>query len=477
MRSWPGCSNRWRCRAERGQPRDNRETKDSKFFLMSFVPAQRLLWLVLCVALIGVGAGPMPELQGIWLLTLGGTLLAALADVALSLSRAQPPAVIVPTVARFMRDRESVIVVTFANPSRQARRVRFALGLPAAFFSPLEDVLIDLPAGAEWAQVGWRCTPRRRGRFADVLACMENGSVLGLWQVRVRTTVKCELRVHPNLLAERKNIAALFLARGGPGARVQRTLGRGREFEKLREYLPGDGYDEIHWKATAKRGRPVTKVFQAERTQEIYVVIDASRLSARPVAHGGVEQTVLERYVTAALVLLIAAERQGDKFGLVAYDDRVRVLVRAGSGAAHYAACREAVLALRPSEATPDMAEIVRHLRAQLRRRALIFFLTDLTDPVLAEDFLKHAPLLARQHLLLVGQMRAPEVAPLFSGAEAVTNEDIYRRLAGHTRWAESHVLAQKLKPLGISAALLENEMMSAQLVEHYMQVKRRQAL
>ena len=444
---------------------------------MSFVPARRLLWLVFYVALIGMAAGPMPELRGIWLLTLGGTLLAALADVAMSLSRAQPPSASVPVIVRFMRDRESSIAVTFANPSKRATRVRFALGLPGAFTSPVEDVLVDLPVGAERARVEWRCTPRQRGCFADVLACVENGSTLGLWQVRARSVVKCELRVHPNLLAERKNIAALFLARGGPGARVQRTLGRGREFEKLREYLPGDGYDEIHWKATAKRGRPVTKIFQAERTQEIYVVIDASRLSARPVVHGGVEQTVLERYVTAALVLLIAAERQGDKFGLVAHDDRVRVFVRAGSGAAHYAACREAVLALRPSEATPDMAEIVRHLRAQIRRRALLFFLTDLTDPVLAEDFSKHARLLARQHLLLVGQMRAPEVAPFFSGTEAVTNDELYRRLAGHTRWAESHVLAQKLKPLGISAVLLENEMMSAQLVGHYMQVKRRQAL
>ena len=58
------------------------------------------------------------------------------------------------------------------------------------------------------------------------------------------------------------------------------SIGKGREFEKLREYIPGDSYDEIHWKATAKRGRPVTKVFQIERTQEVYVVIDASRLSA-----------------------------------------------------------------------------------------------------------------------------------------------------------------------------------------------------
>src|SRR5439155_4923433 len=159
-----------------------------------------------------------------------------------------------------------------------ARRLRVALGLPAAFVSREEEVWVDLPAGAERARVNWMCTPRRRGRFGNVLACVEAWSILGLWHVRARAEIPGELRVHPNLLTERKHIAALFLARGRPGTRVQRTLGRGREFEKLRDYLPGDGFDEIHWKASAKRGRPVTKVFQAERTQEVYVVIDASRL-------------------------------------------------------------------------------------------------------------------------------------------------------------------------------------------------------
>ena len=444
---------------------------------MNFVPAPRLLWLVSGVAILATLAGPWPELEPLWLLTLGGVSLAALADVALSISRARPPLVSVPAVVRFARDREGAIAVTFANPEGRARRLRFALGLPAAFAPKDEETWVELPAGAARASVEWRCTPRRRGLFSGVLACIEGGSALGLWRVRRRTELPCELRVHPNLFAERKQVAALFLAQGRAGARAHRTLGRGREFEKLRDYQPGDGFDEVHWKATAKRGRPVTKVFQAERTQEIYVVIDASRLSARPVTHDGVEQTALERYVTSALVLLIAAERQGDKFGLIAHDDRVRVSVRSGSGAAHYAACREAVLGLRPSEATPDLAEIVRHLRAQIRRRALLFFLTDLTDPVLAEDFARHAPLLSRQHLVLLGQLRAPEVAPLFSGAEAATDAEVYRRLAGHARWAESRTLAQKLKPLGVTAALLESETMAAQLVEQYLRVKRRQAL
>lgn len=444
---------------------------------MSFVPASRLLWLVFAAAVLAVLAGPLPDLVTGWLLALGVLTLAALADLVVSLGKIHPLGVTIQPVTRFSKDREGRIEVLFANPGGRRERVRFALALPASFESRQEEVSVDLPAGAAHARIGWPGTPRERGRFTDVLACLETRSVAGLWQLRRRVPVAGELRVYPNLFAERRQLAALFFARGEPGSTAQRMVGRGRDFEKLRDYLPGDSFDEIHWKATAKRGRPVTKIFQTERTQEIYVILDTSRLSARPTVQGGVRQTALERGLTAALVLLLAAERQGDRFGLIAHDDRVRLFLRASRGAGHYAACREAALGLRPSEATPDMAEIVRHLRAGLRRRALLLFLTDLTDPVLAEDFVTQVRLLARQHLVLVGQLRSPEVAPLFSEVEVTDDGEIYARLAGHARWTQTRALGAKLKSLGVTTATLENESMAAQLVTQYLQVKRRQVL
>src|SRR5690606_8645271 len=101
-----------------------------------------------------------------------------------------------------------------------------------------------------------------------------------LWAVRGSSACEIELRVYPDLSKERKTVAAFFLNRGMFGLHAHRMVGRGREFERLREYMPGDSYDEIHWKATARRGTPITKVFQVERTQEVYVVIDASRLTS-----------------------------------------------------------------------------------------------------------------------------------------------------------------------------------------------------
>ncbi len=444
---------------------------------MTFLPSNRLLVLVCAAIPLAVLAGPLPGLTGLWLSALAAILVVASADLAWSLRAARPPGISVPPVMRFSKDRAGTLPVTFTNEGGSARRLRFALGLPAVFSDEKTDVHVELPAGARQSCIQWSTTPSRRGRFSGILACCETVSVFGLWMLRERRMLECELRVYPNLFSERKQLAAIFLDRGQAGAKAMRMVGRGRDFEKLRDYLPGDGFDEIQWKATAKRGRPITKVFQAERTQEIYVVIDRSRLSAREVMHEGVVQTALERCITAALVLLLAAERQGDRFGLLVYDDRARAFIRAGSGASHYGACREALHGLQPSETTPDMAEIVRYLRTQLRRRALLFFLTDLSDPVLAEDFAKHAPLLAKQHLMLVNQLRAPGVAAMFSGAEVQGADEVYARLSGHLRWTEARALAQMLKPLGITVTLLEDETLAAQLVTQYLRVKRRQLL
>jgi len=84
----------------------------------------------------------------------------------------------------------------------------------------------------------------------------------------------------------------------------------------------------------------VTKVYQIERTQEVYVILDTSRLSAR--ANG------IERCVTASLVLAVAAEQQGDLFGLVCFNDRISQFLRAKSGKQHFDTCRDALYTQHP---------------------------------------------------------------------------------------------------------------------------------
>ncbi len=385
-------------------------------------------------------------------------------------------------VVRVSKDRPGELEITFHNSTKRARPLKCGFPWPREIETENDELLTRLPAESETARVTWKFTPRKRGNYRMDRCYLESPSPIGFWNIRRPSVVSSEIRVYPNLLGERRQVAAIFLNRGTFGIHAQRQVGKGRDFEKLREYIPGDSYDEIHWKATAKRGKPVTKIFQIERTQEVYVIVDSSRLSAREMEVPGVERgekhvTTLERFITAGLVLGLAAERQGDLFGLMTFSDQTDRFIPAKNGKAHYAHCRDALYTLEPRRVSPDFDEMAAFLRVRLRRRALLVFLTSLDDPVLAEQFNRAMELLSRQHLILVNMLPPPNVKPLFTGNNVSSVDDIYRDLGGHLRWQELRGLEKRLSHHGVDLSLLKNEQMSAQLVSQYLSVKRRQAI
>ena len=481
-------------------------------FQIRLVPESRLLFWFALVALpfsVLGGLYPAASLSSAGLIA--ALVLVALVDALLAYGRLKGLSVQLPELLRVSKDRASHIPVTLRNEQPPLSRLRLGLGLPREIHSATEDTQIALPEGKAF-QLDWPCEPLKRGNYRVTRAYLETPSRLGLWAVRASVPVRCEIRVYPNLIAERQSLAALFLHRGAFGLHTQRQVGKGRDFEKLREYIPGDGYDEIHWKATAKRGHPVTKVFQIERTQELYVILDASRLSARslprrellsprgarkplPASVPGqawgrsrpawaaedfcpdIEPCVLERFLTSALILGHAAEHQGDLFGLIAFTDRVQTFLRARNGRAHYNACRNALYALEPQAVTPDFEEIGSFIRTRLRRRALLIFLTSLDDPVLAESFARNLALLSGQHLVLANMLKPPGADPLFTVPGVETLDDLYQCLGGHLQWHRLRELEKVLQRRGVRFFLLPHERLASELVSQYLGVKQRQLL
>ena len=499
------------------------------------VPQARLLFWVAGVIL------PFATLAGVYepaaLICIGviGLLVAVvLLDAVLSLGALKGIRLKAPETVRVSKERQAQLNLQIGNsyaPPHPGplprggragppnRRLRIGLSLPPQIASANDSLEVLLPPDAEWSQLPWPFTATRRGNFDLTRAYVEANSPLGFWAHRSALPLNSQIRVYPNLLNERKNLAALFLNRGNFGIHAQPQVGQGREFEKLREYIPGDSYDEVHWKATAKRGHPITKVFQIERTQQIYVVIDASRLSARasfPNASDSarcrarprpssssstdaqnrsansrtrtkdedehemkepISTTVLERYITAALVLGLAAERQGDLFGLLTFSDKIESFVRAKNGKVHYDACRDAIYTLEPRAVTPDYDELASFIRLHLRRRALLMIFTALDDPVLAESFVRNMNLLSRQHLVLVNMIKPRRLDPLFSHVDVQTTDDLYDELRGHLQWQSLREVQKVLQRRGVQFSLLENERLSAELVTQYINVKQRQLL
>lgn len=459
------------------------------------VPRSRLLiWVALIVLPFATIAGVAPASAPIALAVIALFFVIVLFDAVLSYGALDKITVELPKVVRLSKDRAGKIEVQIKNEHAQQRELRLALALPVQLHSPQEDLVALLPEKTPLSRLSWPCTPLKRGNYILDKCHLESPSAFGFWSIRGGTKVSSEIRVYPDLLSERKNVATLFLNRGTLGAHAQRQVGKGRDFEKLREYIPGDSYDEIHWKATAKRGKPVTKIFQIERTQEIYVIIDASRLSAREVpgdtsrAKGekiptaDIDQpppvtSILERFVTAGLVLGLAAEQQNDLFGLITFTDKVQNFVRAKNGKAHFAACRDALYTLQPQIVTPDYDELSTFIRLRLRRRALLVFLTSLDDPALAESFVRNMDLVCRQHLILVNMMQPSGAKPVFSDPHVSSLDDVYQQLGGHVLWNNLRELEKILQHRGVRFSLVDNEKLSAQLVTQYLSVNRRQLI
>ncbi|MEO7299513.1 MAG: DUF58 domain-containing protein [Verrucomicrobiota bacterium] len=465
------------------------------------VPRSRLLfWVALVVLPFATLAGVAPNSAPLAIALIALFFVIALFDAVFAYGTLDKIKINLPKVVRLSKDRESEIEILINNEQQQSKQLRLALALPAELHSTQEKMLAQLPKSSATSRITWPCIPQRRGNYILDKCYLQCASALGFWSVRDVAPVQSEIRVYPNLMSERKNVATLFLNRGSFGAHAQRQVGKGRDFEKLREYIPGDSYDEIHWKATAKRGKPVTKIFQIERTQEVYVIIDASRLSARdaatldpkskaqstksPLDEDQLEPSsheprtsILERYITAALVLGLAAEQQNDLFGLITFSDKVQKFVRAKNGKAHFAACRDALYTLHPQIVTPDFDELCTIIRLRLRRRALLIFLTALDDPALAENFVRNMDLICRQHLVLVNVMQPPGAKPVFSDPNIVSLDEIYQQLGGHILWNNLRELEKTLQHRGVRFSLVNNEKLSAQLVTQYLSVKRRQLI
>jgi uncharacterized protein (DUF58 family) len=456
---------------------------------MKIVPTNRLLVLVGAVFIpLSIAVAFMPTSGDIAGLISLAVVAVVLFDALKGSGQLQGISAVLPEVVRLSKFRDAEFEVHIKNDMLRMQQIRLGLAFPDEIFSTAKERFAGLTGDSTDSILRWPCQGLKQGRYVLDRYFLGTSSPLRLWAIHRSMPARLEIRVYPNLMVERKNLSSLFLNRG-LGIHAQRQVGKGREFEQLREYLPGDSFEDIHWKATAKRGQPITKVFQIERTQQMYVIIDSSRLSARNIALPNENlqtlgdrdaiptATILERYIIATLVMCLAAERQGDLFGLVTFHDRVNHFLGAKSGKSHFDACRDAIYTLQPRKVTPDFRELFAFIGSRIRRRALLIFLTHLDDPVLAESFADSIDIISRKHVVLVNMLRPAEARPIFSASPLSSVDEIYQHLGGHLVWKGIAETEKVLQRRGVGFAMPDNETLCTDMISQYLTLKRRQVL
>ena len=325
---------------------------------------------------------------------------------------------------------------------------------------------------------------KKRGRYQIDTVYVSTSSPMKFFQRKQIAKVDCEIHIYPNLAMLRKQVGAFLLDKPGVGIHTLRQVGQGRDFEKLREYIPGDNYLDIHWKTTAKRGKPITKMYQIERTQEVYMVIDSSRLAgqtppgyAREIVTSKFAPTMLERFIGTSLIMCNVAEKQGDLFGVLNYSNHVNKFVRARNGKQHYALCREQLYNQHTDLVSPDFSELFGFIRSKIRKRALLIFLTNLNDPLASEMFVKNISLISKQHLVLVNMIQPENIEPVFTRPEIKNSKELYTSITGDMQYNRLVEIGKQLNQVGVKFAVVDNDKFCPEIVSQYMTVKKRQLL
>ena len=442
------------------------------------IPTVRLILLAL-VATVLLGWPGLDSGTGVVPVLLGLAVLACLAALDWFQSRdlLQAVQVQVDPITRMTESRRQDLKLSVQAP--EGTRLSLAPGLPETLSVKETPERLVIPPETEWTQVDWPCEPARRGHVLLQVVHVETESRFRLWQLRRPVPVAAELRVYPHLGHERKKLAALLL-QNQPGSNVKPMRGKGREFDMLREYVPGDSIEDIHWKMTAKRRAPVTKTFQIENTQDILVCIDASRLSARPLDESKSRadaDTLLDQAIRSALILQQVTRSQGDRFGLVSFADRTLRFLRPGASKGHAVACTETLYQLRPQPVTPDFEDLFTTIRLKLRKRGLVIILSSLEDPIVAETFFKQIHLVSRKHVILVMAPALPGVAPVFAPGTIAQSVEIVDRLAGHLLWEQQQRLIRQCRANQVDVTHVPGAEWSTEMVNRYLKTKREQRL
>jgi len=220
--------------------------------------------------------------------------------------------------------------------------------------------------------------PLRRGRETGAGSfVIDSMGPLGLGRHRVRLPLPWDVVVYPPLVSVRLRASVADARRRDAGMKPIRRLGEGRLFESLREWVPGDDLRHIDWKATARRAKVITRQYEAERRQQVLLVLDTGRLMTADVAAGVAR---LDFAVQAALELAYAAAQHDDNVGIMTFADGVQHFVAPERGRAGVRRVMDVLAEVQPKLVEPDYPGAFRYLAARNRKRALTVLFTDVID-------------------------------------------------------------------------------------------------
>ena len=329
-----------------------------------------------------------------------------------------------------------------------------------------------LKAG-EHKTITYKLRPTKRGEYVFGQIRLYVKSPIGLISRRLNFGKEHTVPVYPSFLQLRKyELMAISNRLTEMGIKKIRRIGHSMEFDQVKNYVQGDDYRTVNWKATARKGELMVNSFVDEKAQHIYCIIDKSRAMKMPLEG----LSLMDYAINASLVLSNVALLKDDKAGLITLSEKIGSIVPADRRPGQLGKIMEVLYKEKTQYLESNIEALNMAVRRVIKQRSLLLFFTNYESMSALHrqlPFLKH---IAKFHLLMIVFFENTEVKSM-SEIPAQNVEGIYIKTIAEKFVYEKRLMVKELAKHGILSILTPPEKLTVNVVNRYLAIKAQQKI
>nr|WP_302180082.1 DUF58 domain-containing protein [Chryseosolibacter indicus] len=376
--------------------------------------------------------------------------------------------------SRIMADKlsngdDNEINITLQNSYPFQVKLRIIDEIPHQFQRRDVNFYIDLGAGAQ-KQFHYYLRPVKRGEYSFGALNVFVSSPLGLLARRFRFSQDKLVPVYPSYLQMRKyELLAISNKLTETGIKKIRRIGHNMEFELIKEYVAGDDYRTINWKATARRRHLMVNHYQDERSQQVYSLIDKGRVMKMPFEG----LSLLDYAINASLVISNIAIKKSDKAGILTFQDKIATHVPASRSNNQMGNILEVLYNQKTAYREADFSVVYNFVRRKITQRSLLLLYTNFESVYSMQRQLPYLLNLSRHHLLVVIFFENTEMKS-FVEQPAADLRRVYHKAIAEKFIYERKLIVKELTRHGIQALLTTPQNLTVNTINKYLELKSR---
>jgi uncharacterized protein (DUF58 family) len=253
------------------------------------------------------------------------------------------------------------------------------------------------------------------------------------------------------------------------GVKRIRRVGHSMEFDHIKDYVRGDDYRTINWKATARKTRLMVNHFDDEKSQQVYSVIDIGRVMKMPFEG----MSLLDYAINSSLVISSIAMHKQDKAGIVTFSNKVSNILPADRQARQMQNILEILYNQKTDFLESDFEILTSTILQKISHRSLILLYTNFESLNALQRQLAYLRRLSRAHLVIVIFFINTELFSLID-KPAKNVEEIYHKTIAEKFAFEKRLIVKELARYSIQSILTTPQNLSVNTINKYLELKAR---